>query len=127
MEIILSSQVESFTGTLRHDYGYYIRRYSDRLGHTRFFSHRRAGEVAFDGHMNFIWYCAQLARGRVYFCDTRVTAEELISALEEAKRMEGARLVRSNYPLEQVLNAKQVIDIFNSIDMREIMIFNTKL
>jgi len=127
MEIILSSQVESLTGTLRHDYGYYIRRHSDRYGHTRFFSHRRAGEVAFDGHMNFIWYCAQLARGRVYFCDIRVTAAELVDAFMEAERYEGARIVCSNYSPEQVLNAKQVIDIFNSIDMREIVIRNTKL
>ena len=78
MEIILSSNCESFTGSLGRGFGYSIQRRKNR-----FFAKRNSkGIVPPDGHWNFIVACAELAKVGLHISDVRVSCEELKKALE---------------------------------------------
>ena len=80
MEIILSKQCESLTGTLGRGFGYYIR--STKKG--RYFGQRSKHTVPPDGHWRFILTCAQLAQNKLHIADIKVGYKELWSALNEA-------------------------------------------
>ena len=72
MEIILSKQCESLTGSLDRSMGYYIR--SSRGG--RYYSQRsKHGNVPPDGHWRFNVTCAQLAQNRLHIAYVKVSRE----------------------------------------------------
>ena len=80
MEIILSKRCESFTGSLGKGYGYHIQRRKNG-----FFAKRNSnGEIPADGHLRFIFACADLAQMKTHITDIRVSREELAQALNEA-------------------------------------------
>ena len=79
MEIILSKQCESLTGSLGKGFGYFIVK---RKG--RYYSVRSKHSVPPDGHWNFIAACAELAQSKLHIADIRVSREELSEALSEA-------------------------------------------
>ena len=82
MEIILSKQCESLTGSLGQGFGYHIQR--RKKG---FFAKRNTkGEVPRDGHLRFIFSCAELAQSKLHITDIRVPSEELMYALWKAGR-----------------------------------------
>ena len=82
MQIFLSNQVVSLTGSLGKGYGYAVRRH-----HLGFYAVRNSkGVVPPDGHLKFILTCAQLAQMRTHIVDIRVSAIELLEALNEAGR-----------------------------------------
>ena len=80
MEIFLSKRCESFTGSLGKGFGYHIQRRKNG-----FFAKRNSnGEIPADGHLRFIFACAQLAQMKTHITDIRVYREELAQALDEA-------------------------------------------
>ena len=106
MEIILSTQCESLTGSLGKGYGYYIRRAPHKDGSVRFYSQRSKWNVPRDGHMRFIFTCAELAQMSLHIADIRVKKEELYDALTEANHWIAARSLR--LPL---YNARDIINL----------------
>ena len=86
MEIILSKQCESLTGSLGKGFGYYIRR-ARKDGSVRFFSQRsKHPPIPRDGHLRFIFACAELAQAKLHITDIRVSRMELVFALWKAGR-----------------------------------------
>ena len=80
MELILSKFCRSFTGKISKSHGYYIRKVGER-----FVSQRSAkGFVPPDGHLRFIFACAELARDGFLIADIDIRGEELLQAAREA-------------------------------------------
>lgn len=78
MEIILSKQCESLTGSLGRGFGYFIVRRGKR-----FFSQRSRHSVPPEGHWRFILTCAVLAQNKLHITDIRVSRQEVLVALIE--------------------------------------------
>ena len=98
MEIILSKQCESFTGSLGKGFGYYIRRARHKDGSVRFFSQQsKHSPIPRDGHLSFIFACAELAKNRLHITDIKVNWLELQTALYWAKCFNASEMVRRNY------------------------------
>ena len=105
MEIFLSKQCESLTGSLGRGFGYYIR--STKKG--RYFGQRSKHSVPPDGHWRFITTCADLAQNGLHIADIRVSHQELSEALSEAGLpLSGAPGVRPEkiYSASDILNLK---------------------
>ena len=103
MEIILSKQCESLTGSLGRGFGYYIR--STKKG--SFYAQRSKHSVPPDGHIRFIFTCAELAQNKLHIADIRVSREELKQAIDEAYgfvAMQNLRL--ESYNASDILNLK---------------------
>lgn len=109
MEIILSKQCEALTGSLGKGYGYYIRRARHQDGSVHFYSQRsKHPPIPRDGHLRFIFTCAELTQYRLHIADIRVSGSEIYSALKEAG------LDADLYPFDfEVYNAKWVLDFKN--------------
>ena len=104
MEIILSKQCESLTGSLDRRMGYYIRR--SRAG--RFYSQRsKHGTVPCDGHWRFILTCAQLAQNKLHIADISVDGLELRLALWEAGFMYKLPAIDP----DKTYNANEIIEL----------------
>ena len=72
MEIILSKQCESLTGSLGQGFGYHIQKRKNG-----FFAKRNTkGEVPRDGHLRFILSCAEIAQSKLHITDIRVSRME---------------------------------------------------
>ena len=105
MEIILSKQCESLTGSLGKGFGYYIRR-ARKDGSVRFFSQRsKHPPIPRDGHWRFIVLCAEMAQAKLHIADIRVSRDELVKAVEEA----GWCLSSFMENLDPTLTAKEVL------------------
>ena len=103
MEIILSKQCESLTGSLGRGFGYHIQR--RKKG---FFAKRNAkGVVPPDGHWKFILACADLAQSKLHVTDIKVTNRELFEALREANLTSPAFL---NWNNVEIFNASDIIN-----------------
>ena len=108
MEIILSPQCESLTGSLGRGFGYHIQRRTDLDGTTRFWGVRNSiGAIPPDGHWRFIVACAELAQNGLHIADIKVSAGELDDALEDAT--EGMK--QSPWVREAIVNAEQVLTL----------------
>ena len=82
MEIFLSKQCESLTGSLGQGFGYHIQKRKNG-----FFAKRNSyGDIPRDGHLKFILSCAELAQSKLHITDIRVPSEELMYALWKAGR-----------------------------------------
>lgn len=80
MEIILARTCKSITGSLGKSYGYSI---TKRDG--KFYSIRSPkGPRIRDGHLRFIFACAELARDGFLIADTDIRGEEFLQAAREA-------------------------------------------
>ena len=107
MEIIISKQCESLTGSLGKGFGYHIQRRTDLNGKTRFWGVRKSkGAIPPDGHWRFIVLCAEMAKGHLHIADISVKKEELYDALTEANHWIAARNLR--LPL---YNARDIINL----------------
>ena len=106
MEISLSKQCESLTGSLGKGFGYSIQRRRDHEGRYHFYSQRSKWNVPPDGHLKFIFTCADLAQMGLHIADIRVKKEELYDALTEANHWIAARSLR--LPL---YNARDIINL----------------
>ena len=103
MEVILSNNCLALQGSLGRGYGYYIR--STKKG--RFFSQRSRYNVPPDGHLRFIFLCAELAKNKLHITDIRVSWAELGAALEEARCFIALHNLRlETYNARDILNLK---------------------
>ena len=92
MEVKISSGYSSITGSLGSRFGYSIQQQKGR-----FYSKRNSrGYVPSDGHMRFIFTCAEIARMGLHFADVKVDYIELTNALKEAGKHIAAQQVYHN-------------------------------
>jgi len=113
MNIILSKQCESLTGTLGRGYGYCIESRRTKKGTLYHYAKRNSkGPVPPDGHWRFIVLCAQLAQNRLHIADIRVKREELQAALSEANHFVASQNLRKdNYNARDILNLKTTFSL----------------
>ena len=113
MNIILSKQCESLTGTLGRGYGYCIESRRTKKGTLYHYAKRNSkGPVPPDGHWRFIVLCAQLAQNRLHIADIRVKREELQAALSEANHFVASQNLRKDiYNARDILNLKTTFSL----------------
>ena len=104
MELILSENVKSLTGSLGSGFGYSIRRRGKRF----FAMKSPKGKVPTDGHLRFILACAELAQYGLHVTDISITAGEFKKAITNAGQFYGLALVET--PDKLKLNAEDVIN-----------------
>jgi hypothetical protein len=108
MEIILSKQCAALTGSLGKGFGYFIQRRRSYDGSVRFFSQRsKHPPIPRDGHLRFIFACAELAQMKTHIADVKVTNRELFEALREANAPSPAFL---NWNNVEIYNASDIIN-----------------
>ena len=104
MQLFLSKQCESLTGSLGSGYGYAVQK--QRGGY--YAKRNSKGIVPPDGHLRFILKCAELARMKLHIVDIRVPRLELQVALMEAGQYPASlRITQTELNAEQVINFKQ--------------------
>ena len=114
MEIILSKQCEALTGSLGRGFGYFIQRRRDHEGRYHFYSQRsKHPPIPHDGHLRFIFTCAELAQMGLHIADIRVSRDELVEAVEEA----GWCLSRFMENLHPTLTAKEVLTFKQNVGL----------
>ena len=114
MEIILSKQCEALTGSLGKGFGYFIQRRRGQDGKYHFFSQRsKHPPIPIDGHLRFIFTCAELAQMRLHIADIRVSRDELVEAVEEA----GWCLSRFMENLHPTLTAKEILTFKQNVGL----------
>ena len=103
MEIILSKQCESLTGSLGRGFGYHIQRRKNG-----YFAKRNSkGVIPPNGHWRFILTCAQLAQNKLHIADIRVSREELKQAMYEARIFIAMQHLRKDiYDARDIINLK---------------------
>ena len=106
MKIILSEMTASLVGTLERGLGYHIEHRKNG-----FFSKRdQRGSVPPDGHLRFIFLCAEMAQQGMHISDVALTREELADALREARCTYALfELMRYSEDYPAVFNAQQVM------------------
>jgi len=102
MDIILSRYCRSFTGTISRKHGYSIRKQGDK-----FCSVRNSKNIPPNGHLLFIFDCAELAREGMLIADVRLMGEELIAAANEAGLEFETIVADVEYNAHDVLNIKK--------------------
>lgn len=114
MEIILSKQCEALTGSLGSGFGYFIQGRRGHNGSVRFFSQRsKHPPIPRDGHLRFIFTCADLAQMGLHIADIRVSRDELVEAVKEA----GWCLSRFMENLHPTLTAKEVLTFKQNVGL----------
>jgi hypothetical protein len=103
MEIILSKQCESLTGSLGRGFGYHIQKRKNG-----YFAKRNSkGVVPPDGHWRFILTCAVLAQNKLHIVDIRVARNELGLALYDAHcYIAMQHLGKDTYDARDIINLK---------------------
>lgn len=109
MQIFLSKQCESLTGSLGSGFGYHIEHRKNG-----FFGKRsQRAQVPPDGHWRFILACADIAKRKLHVTDIEISWMELQSALVEAHRFVAAQMVHNNYwgKGKSTYNAEDIINL----------------
>ena len=101
MEIILARTCKSLTGSFGKSYGYSI----TRRGKKFFTIRNPKGPRIRDGHLRFIFACAEMAKDGFLIADIDIRGEELLQAAREA-----------NVEMETILPDVQ----YNAHDIRRI-------
>ena len=118
MEIFLTKQCKALTGSLGKGYGYFIQRRRSYDGSVRFFSQRsKHPPIPADGHLRFIFACAQLAQMKTHITDIRVTRKELSDALWEAGRKQISNIVLGDDDLPEPLSATDVLTLKEKLNL----------
>ena len=109
MKIFITQQCESLTGSLSKKFGYHIERRKNG-----FFSKRsQRANVPPDGHIRFIFACAELAHRHLQVSDILVPWTELYDALYEASHFIAALKVLHNGGLTEKKLSYNAADILN--------------
>ena len=117
MEIILSKQCESLTGALGNGYGYFIQRRRGQDGKYHFFSQRsKHPPIPIDGHLRFIFTCAELAQMRLHVSDIKVSYVEFYDAVREAEMIHKIPAY-FGWDEDIFMNAKQVLNTKEEYDL----------
>lgn len=109
MEIILSNQCESITGSLGRGFGYHVQKRKNG-----YFTKRNSkGKVPDDGHWRFILACAQIAQSKLHIADIQIYWNELYDALYEASYFVVADQVGYNRRIGRKIfyNARDIINL----------------
>lgn len=102
MEIILARHCKSLTGSFGKGYGYAVCRRGKR-----FFSQRSPkGPRIQDGHLRFIFACADMAQYNYFIGDIDVEGKELLEAAREAHVELKSIEADMHYNAEQVRGIK---------------------
>ena len=107
MEIILTKNCMSLTGSLGKGFGYHIKHRKNGF----FIERNSNGDVPPDGHWKMICACANLAEMKLHITDIKVSASEVANALYEAGLITPAYCLRAypdNYP--KVFNASDILN-----------------
>ena len=89
MEILLTKQCKALIGSLGKGYGYFIQRRRSYDGSVRFFSQRsKHPPIPRDGHLRFIFACAELAQMKTHITDICVSKDEVRDALISAGKID---------------------------------------
>ena len=107
MEIILTKNCMSLTGSLGRGFGYHIKHRKNGF----FIERNSNGDVPPDGHWKMICACADLAEMKLHITDIKVSALEVADALSEAKQSTPAYCLRvypGDYP--QVFNTNDILN-----------------
>lgn len=103
MEIILARTCKSLTGSFGKSYGYSVRRSGKQ-----FFSVRSPkGPRIQDGHLRFIFACAEMAQYNYFIGDIDVDGEELLEAAREAHVELDSIVPDEHYDAQQVRDIKR--------------------
>ena len=114
MDIILSNQCESLTGSLGRGFGYFIvARWSRKDVKFHYCSQRSRWNVPPDGHLRFILACAQIAQSKLHIADIQIHWKELYDALYEARHFTAAFHVELNGRKAKKIfyNARDIINL----------------
>ncbi len=109
MKVILSNMCASLVGTLERGLGYHLEHRKNG-----FFSKRdQRGSVPPDGHLRFIFLCAEMAQNGLHISDIKVDWLELQTALYEAKCFTASEQVRRNYADKgkATYNARDILNL----------------
>ena len=108
MQIILTENCTSYTGSVGRGFGYAIQKRGKRFYGVR----KSRGIVPIDGHLRFIFACAEIAKRRLHIADIRVGWQELQEACYEAGRYTASEHVRRNYAYKAkaIYNADDIIN-----------------
>lgn len=115
MEIFLSKQCESLTGSLGRGFGYVVVKRGNR-----FFSQRCNNKVSTppNGHLRFILSCANLAQSKLHINDICVSRDEMMDALWEAGQRDAADYIAANLKdFPSVFRANDVINLKNMYNL----------
>ena len=122
MEIFLSKQCQALTGSLGKSFGYFIvGRWSRPDVRYRYYSQRSKWDVPANGHLRFIFACAELAQMKTHITDILVSCKELSDAIWEAGFHDLADYIVSKkksflgtlHADSDVLNANDIINFRN--------------
>ena len=109
MRVILSKQCLSLTGMLERGLGYHL--VERKNG---FIARRNSkGSVPPDGHLRFIFLCAELAQNKLHITDIEVSQKEIMNALHEMHR--GDYLWQVSYP--RILHADNVLSLKSKLGL----------
>jgi hypothetical protein len=103
MKVIISSNCLSLVGTLENGCGYHLQHRKNGA----FAKRNSNGHVPSDGHLRFIFLCAEMARNELYIDDIQVSGYELKAALTEVGLLVSANRVDIDYEY----NAAEVLDL----------------
>ena len=131
MEIILSKQCKSLTGSVGRGFGYHIQQRGEHFYGVR----QSKGHVPSLGHLRFIITCAQMAQMALHIADIVVPQQEFIGALREAGIKEDADYYTLHpeertpctsraslrEPQKKTLNARQVLDFAEEHKLEEVL------
>ena len=102
MEIILARTCKSLTGSFGKSYGYSVRRSGKQ-----FFSVRSPkGPRIRDGHLRFIFTCADMAQYNFFIANIDVDGKELLEAAREADVELDSIVPDEHYDAQQVRDIK---------------------
>ena len=102
MEIILAKTCKSLTGSLGKSYGYSI---TKREG--KFYSIRSPkGPRIRDGHLRFIFACADMAQYNFFIANIDVDGKELLEAARDAQVNLDSVVPDEHYDAQQVRDIK---------------------
>ena len=108
MTITLSPTCTSLTGSLGQGFGYHIQ----CRGKTFCGVRQSRGYVPRDGHLRFIFACAELAKCGLHITGIRVPAKELREACQEAQQFIAARQVKLRiYDAQDIMNFKRTFSL----------------
>ena len=116
MEIILTDQCKSLTGSLGAGFGYHIQRRKNG-----FFAKRNSKSyVPMDGHWRFIIACAKMAQKALHIADIRVSYTEFYDAVREAGMVHKIPAY-FGWDGDIFMNAKQVLDFAEEYKLEEVL------
>lgn len=110
MQVILSKNITSLTGSLCRGFGYHI----SKRGKNFYAVRNSKGVVPPEGHWRFIAACARLSKSGLHIADVKVVWQEVYDALYEAYHFVAADRVGRNgregekttYNAQDILNLK---------------------